>query len=156
MKTSNFIKFFLSFALIVIIGFATSAQIVSPVKWKIDLEKVGDSIGYIVLKATIEDGWHLYSNDLPEGGPIPTTVEWKNLYNVKVVGDLEVSPKPDEEISQIFMLKLGFWSKRAVLKQKVEFNGEDYKIEVMLHIWHVMTEHVSHLKRKLLNFLELQ
>lgn len=129
MKTSNFIKFFLSFALIVIIGFATSAQIVSPVKWKIDLEKMGDSIGYIVLKATIEDGWHLYSNDLPEGGPIPTTVEWENLYNVKVVGNLEVSPKPHEEISQIFMLKLGFWNKRAVLKQKVEFNGEDYKIE---------------------------
>ena len=129
MKTSNFIKFFLSFALIVIIGFATSAQIVSPVKWKIDLEKMGDSIGYIVLKATIEDGWHLYSNDLPEGGPIPTTVEWKNLYNVNVVGNLEVSPKPHEEISQIFMLKLGFWNKQAVLKQKVEFKGEDYKIE---------------------------
>lgn len=129
MKTSNFIKFFLSFALIVIIGFATSAQIVSPVKWKIDLEKMGDSIGYIVLKATIEDGWHLYSNDLPEGGPIPTTVEWENLYNVKVVGNLEVSPKPHEEISQIFMLKLGFWNKQAVLKQKVEFKGEDYKIE---------------------------
>ena len=129
MKTSNFLKLFLSFALIVIIGFATSAQIVSPVKWKIDLEKMGDSIGYIVLKATIEDGWHLYSNDLPEGGPIPTTVEWKNLYNVKVVGNLEVSPKPHEEISQIFMLKLGFWSKQAVLKQKVEFKGEDYKIE---------------------------
>ena len=119
----------MSFALIVIIGFATSAQIVSPVKWKIDLEKMGDSIGYIVLKATIEDGWHLYSNDLPEGGPIPTTVEWKNLYNVNVVGNLEVSPKPHEEISQIFMLKLGFWNKQAVLKQKVEFKGEDYKIE---------------------------
>lgn len=129
MKTSNLFKLFLSLVFIVFIELSASAQIVSPVKWKIDLEKSGDSIGYVVFDATIDEGWHLYSNDLPEGGPVPTSVEWKNLENVKVVGGLEVSPKPHEEISEIFMLKLGSWSKHATLKQKVEFQSEDYKIE---------------------------
>lgn len=128
MKTSSLFKSFLTLALI-IVGFSASAQIVSPVKWKIDLEKSGDSVGYVIFDATIDEGWHLYSNDLPEGGPIPTSIEWKSLENVKVVGDLEVSPKPHEEVSQIFMLKLGSWSKHATLKQKVEFKSEEYKIE---------------------------
>ena len=49
------------------------SQIENPVEWSTSVEKVSDTEYILVSKATIEDGWHLYSQDVPEDGPIPTT-----------------------------------------------------------------------------------
>ena len=47
------------------------SQMQNPVKWKTNVEKVNDSTYNLVFKATIEKGWHMYSQFTPEGGSLP-------------------------------------------------------------------------------------
>ncbi|KAB1067844.1 thiol:disulfide interchange protein [Tamlana haliotis] len=49
------------------------AQIFNPVEWSTTVEKLSDTEYKLITKATIESGWHLYSQEVPENGPIPTT-----------------------------------------------------------------------------------
>ena len=56
------------------------AQIVNPVKWSIDLNMTDDTHGQIVMKATIQDGWHMYSNEVdPSVGPTPLSLTFSTL-----------------------------------------------------------------------------
>ncbi len=62
-----FIFFFL-------IGPVASAQIHKPVVWDTSVEKINESDFNLIISATIEDGWHLYAQNVPEGGPIATSI----------------------------------------------------------------------------------
>jgi len=42
-------------------------QILEPVKWTTSVEKVSNTEYDLITKATIESGWHLYSQTVPEG-----------------------------------------------------------------------------------------
>ena len=54
-----------------IMALTVQAQILQPAKWKINLNDSGSAEKEIVFTATLEKGWHLYDQDLPEGGPGP-------------------------------------------------------------------------------------
>ena len=49
------------------------AQILKPVEWSYSVNKVSDCEADLVFQAKIDAGWHLYSQIIPEGGPIPTS-----------------------------------------------------------------------------------
>ncbi len=67
--------FFLGFALLM--AFTVSGQIYSPVKWSITLSPAGDGNYTLLAKATINDGWWVYSQHLEnEDGPIATTITY--------------------------------------------------------------------------------
>ena len=61
-----FIFLFLTFSL------GIFSQIETPLKWATSVEKISDTEFVLVSTATIEDGWHLYAQDVPEDGPIST------------------------------------------------------------------------------------
>ena len=48
-------------------------QIHNPVQWKTSVKHLKDTEYVLIAKATIESGWHLYSQNVPDDGPIPTT-----------------------------------------------------------------------------------
>ena len=64
-----FKRFFALFATVLAITFAATAQIMTPVTWTSEMTMTGDDKGKIVLTANIQDGWHMYAMDLPDGGP---------------------------------------------------------------------------------------
>lgn len=49
------------------------AQIYNPVKRKTSVQKISDTEYELQAKAIIENGWHLYSQFVAEGGPNNTT-----------------------------------------------------------------------------------
>ena len=49
------------------------SQIEDPLQWSTTVEKISDTEFMLVSEATIAAGWHLYSQNVPEDGPIPTT-----------------------------------------------------------------------------------
>ena len=63
------------FIFILLIGSVTNAQIHNPVNWDTSVEKINDSEFDLLITAEIESGWHLYSQNVPEGGPIPTSIK---------------------------------------------------------------------------------
>jgi len=63
------------FIFIFLIGSVSNAQIHNPVTWETSVEKINDSEFNLLITAGIEAGWHLYSQNVPEGGPIPTSIK---------------------------------------------------------------------------------
>jgi thiol:disulfide interchange protein DsbD len=47
------------------------SQILEPVKWTTEVKKISDSEYELIANATIDENWHLYSQNILEGGPIP-------------------------------------------------------------------------------------
>ncbi len=55
-----------------------NAQITNPVKWSYSVQKKADKVYNVVLTATLVKPWHIYSQFTPEGGPVPTSITFKN------------------------------------------------------------------------------
>ena len=68
-------KFFLSCLLIVMALLPAVAQIQDPVQFKTELKTISDTEAQIVFTGKIDAGWHVYSTDLPSGGPISATFQ---------------------------------------------------------------------------------
>ncbi len=99
-----------------------NAQILDPVKWTTSVEKISDTEYVLVSKATIEKGWHLYSQNVPEDGPIPTTFTYDDSE-----GGFKISGNTTEEEGHtvndpVFEMKIKFFEKTATFKQKVVVN----------------------------------
>ena len=53
------------------------AQIHKPVKWTVASKKLNNNEAVVYVKGTIQNGWHIYSQNVKDGGPIPTSLRRK-------------------------------------------------------------------------------
>ena len=96
------------------------AQIFDPVKWETSVEKLSDTEYYLISKATIEKNWHLYSQNVPEDGPIPTTFSYKNDgQTFKLLGNT-IEEEGHTVDDPVFRMKIKFFENKAVFKQKIQ------------------------------------
>jgi len=106
-----FVLLFLSFSV-------AEAQILEPVKWSFASKKTSDTEAELIFTATIDNGWHLYSQDIPPNGPVPTEFVIDKGTAFSRVGKV-VEPKPIMEKDPNFDdMLLKFFSTKAVFKQK--------------------------------------
>ena len=56
---------------------STMAQTKDPVKWDFTSVKKSDKVYEIIFTATIDKSWHIYSQNTPKGGPVPTKIVFK-------------------------------------------------------------------------------
>ncbi|MDI9357758.1 MAG: protein-disulfide reductase DsbD family protein [Phycisphaerales bacterium] len=84
-------KYLLSVIAIIFCGFivTASAQISDPVHWKYQVVKKGSAQYELVITATIQDGWHIYSHETGKGGPVPTTVTINQSPLIKLLGNVK-------------------------------------------------------------------
>jgi len=101
-----------------------NSQILEPVKWKTSIEKFSDTEYNLVSKATIESGWHLYSQNVPEDGPIPTTFTFDDANGTfKFIGNTgELEGKTVDD--PVFQMRIKFFEKSAIFVQRVELVGD--------------------------------
>lgn len=96
-------------------------QLIKPVKWNLDQKPAGKGEIDLVFKAKIEPGWHLYSTDLPGGGPIKTTFTFTtDKSNYQTVGGITEKTTSTKEHDKIFNMDLAFFSKEAIFVQKIK------------------------------------
>ncbi|MEY2867722.1 MAG: hypothetical protein RIR01_122 [Bacteroidota bacterium] len=100
-----------------------------PVKWTTSVEKISATEYDLVSKATIDSGWHIYSQDVPEGGPTATTFTYDDSAgNFKIIGNtLEEGGKKNEDA--FFKLALTSFENEAVFKQRIEVSGKVTSIQ---------------------------
>lgn len=55
------------------------SQVEEPVKWKYEKNKIDDKTYELVFVASIENNWHLYSQFVPDGGPVKTSFYFYDL-----------------------------------------------------------------------------
>ena len=111
--------------LFALIAFAIgNSQILEPVKWQTSIEKFSDTEYNLVSKATIESGWHLYSQNVPADGPIPTTFTFDDANGAfKFIGNTgELEGKTVDD--PVFQMRIKFFEKSAIFVQRVQLLGD--------------------------------
>jgi thiol:disulfide interchange protein DsbD len=102
----------------------SQAQILEPVKWHFSSEH--QEVNQVLLRftATIEPGWHLYSQEVPENGPIPTTFTFNKSDAYKPEGRVS-EPRPYEEFDESFGMDIKFFKDEVVFTQIVHLKTDD-------------------------------
>ena len=104
--------------LALLISAASFSQIHNPVKWTTKVVPVSENKYDLVVQATIESGWHLYSQNVPENGPIPTAFTFPKNAAYELVG--KVSEETGKTINDpIFNMKIKFFEGKATFKQRI-------------------------------------
>ncbi len=98
---------------------SSTAQIYDPVSWDFGYEKVGDRQYELIFTATIEEHSHIYSMDIPAGGPIPTSFRFDTLSAYKLDGKPYEVTKPVELYDEAFGFKIKTFSTKAEFRQKI-------------------------------------
>lgn len=99
-------------------------QILDPIAWKATVTDNDVASATIKITAVIDDGWHLYSLDLPEDGPNATTIDFDLPQGVTLDGRLVPSKKPTEKYDEMFALNLSWWEHSVTFTQKVRIADE--------------------------------
>ncbi len=71
-----------------LISFFSQAQILDPVAWTYESNKIGDDEFELNFIASIEDDWAIYSHYLEDGGPLPTNFAFTTNSDYELVGQL--------------------------------------------------------------------
>ena len=97
--------------------FVAEAAAQSPITWSLESPAVGKSLAAgeslgAELKATLEEGWKLYSTEQPEGGPIATTIKISEGSPFEVSGKI-AAPGSTSKVDPLFT---GFDGKPLITK----------------------------------------
>jgi thiol:disulfide interchange protein len=103
----------------------TFAQILDPISWSFSKEKTGENEYDLIFTAGIENKWHLYSQKLPEGGPIPTSFQFAASEHYKIIGEVAEITEPEVKFDPSFNMDLTMFSDEAIFKQKIKILSED-------------------------------
>lgn len=117
-------------------------QILDPVKWDTKIEKSGENID-IYFTAYIDEGFHLYSVDVPENGPLPTEFIFEEQNGFKVIGDAIEMTTPIEEFDDVFELDIKFFEDEATFKLTIKLTSTDESIPVIGEIAYMVCNDVG-------------
>lgn len=110
----------LIFAALLLIPFSiVNAQVLEPVTWSFKSEKTADSSYEIVMTAAIDDTWHLYAMDLPEGGPIATSFTFEPSQAYILEGKPVAVNEPEVKFDNSFGMDIGMHSGNTEFRQKI-------------------------------------
>ena len=123
MKKLLFPLFLLLFAV------AVQAQIQDPVKFKSELKTLAADEAEVFFTAAIDKGWHVYSTDLGDGGPISATFNVEKISGVEVVGKLKPVGKEISTFDKLFEMKVRYFENTAQFVQKLKLTGGAYQLE---------------------------
>ncbi|MDX1721086.1 MAG: cytochrome c biogenesis protein CcdA, partial [Salegentibacter mishustinae] len=98
------------------------SQMDDPITWEASVEKENDSIYNLVFTATLEEGWHLYSQKEADIdiAPIATTFSYNNTEeNFELIGE---TTEPDIEpiYDQVFEADITYFEDEAVFTQQIK------------------------------------
>ena len=115
-----------------LLAMALQAQMVNPVHFSSQLKMLGDDMAEIIFSATIDDGWHVYSTDLGNDGPVSATFNAVKMEGVQTVGKLQPRGKVTKQYDKMFGMELRFFEHQAMFVQKVRFTKAEYDIDCYL------------------------
>ncbi len=101
------------------------AQIYEPIRWHVEQKATGESTADLYLRASIDEGWHLYGLQLPEGGPLATSIVFTEVKNAQLVGEVKPLSELHYEYDANFDMELNWYTGEAVFVQSITFDLAD-------------------------------
>ena len=119
--------------ILLLITFFAQGQILNPVKWKTKVVQKSETEFELIMDATIENEWHMYSQFTPDGGALPTVFDFKNTKgNYTLVGKTKESPYK-KVFNDIFEVDEYYFAKSAQFKQVIKVTNTKLK-EVKVYV----------------------
>lgn len=110
----------IGWVLLAFITVAAQAQIFTPVTWEFGLNDSGSAEKELLFTATLENGWHLYDMNLPEGGPVSTAFTFETIKGAELVGTPSATTKPTTVFDELFDMELRWFGGKVTFVQKVK------------------------------------
>jgi len=119
--------------ILLLFAFVAQGQIINPVKWKTKVVQKSKTEFELVMDATIEKEWHMYSQFTPEDGPLPTVFDYKNAKgNFSLVGKTKESAYK-KVFNDIFEVDEYYFANTAQFKQVIKVTNAQLK-EVKVYV----------------------
>ncbi len=99
--------------------FFSSGQILNPVKWEGHYKELPNNEGEIIITATIDSHWHIYSQRVSDAGPVPTSFVFSEAKAFQLIGKTE-EENAKEEFDKAFDAKIFVFTGKAIFKQKIK------------------------------------
>ncbi len=115
-------KKFILITLTVLLSGALHAQILKPVKWAYAAKRINKTEAVILLKATIDEGWHIYSLNVGDGGPIATSFTFSPSKAYVLTGKT-IEPAPVSKFEKTFNMNVSYFEKSVVFQQKIKLKA---------------------------------
>ena len=106
-----------------------NAQFATPVKVATSIKETSKTEAVITFVATIDNGWHMYSTQVVEDGPTPTTINIEKISGAQLEGALQTATAPIKHYEDTFDAEVYYFEKTATFTQKVKLTGGKYEIE---------------------------
>lgn len=107
-------------------------EIFDPVKWNFSKKELGKGEYELSFTATIDDGWHMYSMNLPEEMAFTqTTFQFEPAASFELDGEL-VEPTPISVYDSIISSNLSYFEHQVVFTQKVRLLSSPSSIKGQL------------------------
>jgi len=94
-------------------------QILTPVKWSYAAKRISKTEAVVVLRATMQPGWHIYSQYVNEGGPIPTSFKFTPSKSYSLTGKTS-EPKALEKFENTFDMNVRYFENSVIFQQKIK------------------------------------
>ncbi|MEM5565512.1 protein-disulfide reductase DsbD domain-containing protein [Psychroserpens sp. AS72] len=112
---------------LLVFSITTNAQVLEPVKWETSVDKISDTEYDLISTATIDSGWHLYSQTVPDDGPIPTTFLYKANANYELSGS--TSEEEGHTVDDpIFQMRIKYFGDKAEFRQRIKILNKELSI----------------------------
>ncbi|MEG1562945.1 MAG: cytochrome c biogenesis protein CcdA [Bacteroides sp.] len=118
-----------SLLLLLLVVVAAQAQIKDPVKFKTELKTLSDVKAEITLTGAIDNGWHVYSTGLGDGGPISATFNVEKISGAQLIGKLKAVGKEIATFDKLFEMKVRYFEQQVKFVQSIKFTASTYSIE---------------------------
>ena len=105
------------------------AQILDPVDFTTEFNKVSNDVAEIVFTARIDPGWHIYSTELNEGGPISASFNIDKVTGAHVDGKLLPVGNEQAVYDKLFEMEVRYFEQTAKFVQRIKLEGGPYRIE---------------------------
>lgn len=112
----------MALAVALVISAGAFAQIEAPVKWSYASKRLSNTEAVVFLKATMQKGWHIYSMDVKDGGPIKTSFTFSPSKEYGLIGKT-VEPKPVTRYEKAFSMDVSYFENSVVFQQKVHLKS---------------------------------
>lgn len=108
--------------------FSADAQILKPVKWSYAAKKTSATEATIYIKSTMEQGWHIYSLDTPEGGPVRTSFTFTPDHSYQLTGAVQ-QPQPASKMEKQFGIEVKYFENTVIFQQKIKLKEHNATVK---------------------------
>lgn len=97
-------------------------QIEKPVTWSFAIKKEKNNEAVVLLKATIQNSWHIYATDQKAGGPVKTSITFAPSPDYVLTGKI-TQPKPQTKFETAFNMNVSYFENSVIFQQRIKLKS---------------------------------